>query len=260
MLKYIKYQLLRIISIWKDRPRIVIDGYKRLGNFSDTHVGYRTDINKEQMSRDYVLTHPGTELKFLDMGGKDGALTYLLGIKGDLNFDQQFYDENKRQFDAKYRYFGVDLHPAGPDVLAGDLCSKAFLEKHNDYADFFDVIYSNNVFEHLKRPWIAAQNLSKMLKPGGILITVVPFSQRYHEDPQDFFRYTHTGIASLFEDYANYETLETGYDIAGRRTDWQGGGKANDIVPLDRFGAWRETWFTVSVLRKLPRAAMGDST
>ena len=114
------------------------------------------------------------------------------------------------------------------------------------------MIYRNNVFEHLKRPWTAAENLSKMFKPGGIIITVVPFSQRYHEDPQDFFRYTHIGIASLFEDCDTYESLEAGYDIAGRRTDWQGRGKTNDTVPIDSFGAWRETWFTVSILRKLP--------
>jgi SAM-dependent methyltransferase len=252
MLKYIKYFFLRSRSIWSQRPRVILDGFRRLGNFEQSQVGYRTDIHKEQLSRDYVLAHPGTNLKFLDMGGKDGALTYLLGIRQNLAFDQDFYDGNKSRFDAKYEYFGVDLHPAGPNVLAGDVCSRVFLEKHQDYVGFFDVIYSNNVFEHLRRPWIAAKNLSKMLKPGGMVITVVPFSQRYHEDPQDFFRYTHIGIVSLFEDCETYETLEAGYDIAGRRTDWQGSGKANDTVPIDSFGAWRETWFTVSVLRKLP--------
>ncbi len=32
------------------------------------------------------------------------------------------------------------------------------------------------------------------------------------------------------------EVLETGYDIIGRRNDWQGSGEHNDIVPTDRFG------------------------
>lgn len=114
-----------------------------------------------------------------------------------------------------------------------------------------DFIYSNNVFEHLKKPWVAAQNLTKLLKPHGIIITIVPFSQRYHEDPGDYFRYTHTGIFSLFEDFGSFELLKTGYDICGRRNNWQGGGFNNDIVPVDNFGAWRETWFTVSVMRKI---------
>ncbi len=45
--------------------------------------------------------------------------------------------------------------------------------------------------------------------------------------------------------------LESGYDILGRRINWQDSGSANDIVPVDEFGAWRETWFTVSILRKI---------
>ena len=106
------------------------------------------------------------------------------------------------------------------------------------------------MFEHLKTLWLAAENLTKMLKPGGLIITIVPFAQRYHEDPQDYFRYTHTGVISLFEEYGTYSVLESGYDIAGRRNNWQGGGDHNDTVPIDKFGVWRETWFPVNLMRK----------
>jgi len=46
------------------------------------------------------------------------------------------------------------------------------------------------------------------------------------------------------------KVIESGYDIKGRRNNWQGSGLNNDIVPRDNFGAWRETWFTVCVLQK----------
>lgn len=250
MRNYVKYLIHRVHSSWGSRPRIILDRHRKLGNFGAARVGYQTDLCKEHIAREYVIGRAGTGQTFLDMGGKDGVLTYLLGIRDNLDFNQEFYEKNKAQFDAKYSYFGIDLRPAGENVLAGDICSQAFLDDHAGYLEFFDVIYSNNVLEHLRRPWIAAENLSKMLKPGGVLITIVPFSQRYHEDPEDFFRYTHAGVVSLFEAHANFQVLVNGYDIRGRRTDWQGSGKANDIVPTDNFGAWRETWFTVSVLRK----------
>jgi len=229
-----------------------LDGKRKLGNFRNDFVGYPTDLLKEELSRNYILGSPGTGLKFLDVGGKDGDLTYLLGIKNNLEFDAELYSRNKKQFQEKFEYFGMDLNPVeGKNLLRGDICSNRFLETHDAHLQNFDVIYSNNVFEHLKKPWIAAKNLTKMLKEGGLIITIVPFSQRYHEDPQDYFRYTHKGVISLFEEYGTYSVLESGYDIAGRRNNWQGGGEHNDIVPIDNFGAWRETWFTVNVMRKL---------
>jgi SAM-dependent methyltransferase len=233
------------------RPRIIVDTGKRLGNFNGNNIGYNANLLKEELSREYVLGMPGKGLKFLDVGGKDGELRYLLGITKNLEFDPKIYAKNFALFSQKYEYFGLDLNPVGNEnLLVGDICHSDFLESHGGFQEAFDVIYSNNVFEHLRRPWIAAQHLTCMVKPGGLIITVVPFSQRYHEDPEDFFRYTHRGIISLFEDYGAYDVLQAGYDIAGRRNDWQGSGNNNDLVPQDKFGAWRETWFTVAIMRK----------
>jgi hypothetical protein len=69
--------------------------------------------------------------------------------------------------------------------------------------------------------------------------------------PDDFFRYTHKAFYTLFSTTAHCELLKTGYDIQGRRNNWQGNGKNDDIVPVDTFGAWRETWITFTALRKL---------
>jgi hypothetical protein len=135
-------------------------------------------------------------------------------------------------------------------VVAGDICCTDFIQQHADLLNGCAAIYSNNVFEHLRRPWQAARNIWAMLQGGGVCITVVPFSQRYHESPGDYFRYTHKGIESLFEDAGKIEVIRSGYDILGRRNDWQGSGVENDSVPEDEFGAWRETWFTFLAFRK----------
>jgi len=229
-----------------------VDRERRLGNFETTTVGYRTDLIKEEVSRRYVFAHPGENLNFLDVGARDGELSYLLGMQKNLVFDKSFYDSNMAAFRAKYNYYGMDLHPASDErVLSGDACAPDYVDSHPAFRSKFDVIYSNNVFEHFERPWIAIANLNQLLKPGGIVITIVPFSLRYHESPGDYFRYTHKGLESLFTSVGRFEVLESGYDICGRRNDWQGAGLENDIVPIDNFGAWRETWFAVCVVRKL---------
>lgn len=90
----------------------------------------------------------------------------------------------------------------------------------------------------------------KNVKRGGIIVTITQFAIRYHECPADYFRYSHIGLNSLFEEYGEVKILESGYDISGRRNNWQGLGSENDIVPIDKFGAWRENWFTVSIVEK----------
>jgi SAM-dependent methyltransferase len=230
---------------------LIFDRAPALGDFAAREIGYDTSLVKEAVAREYLFAQPGNGLSFLDVGARDGRLDYLLGIHDNLRFDPVFYETNLAAFRKKYRYFGLDLTPATDvDVVVGDICSGRFVDEHQELLGFFDAVYSNNVFEHLRRPWVAAKNIVALLKPGGICITITPFSLRYHESPADYFRYTHTGLASLFEDAGDIDILESGYDIVGRRNNWQGMGKANDIVPLDSFGAWRENWFTVTVVRR----------
>lgn len=245
-------KVFRIGSLFRPRFRLILDNERKLGDFSAGVTGFRVDLNKEEVARRQVFAREGDGMYFLDVGARDGALTYLLGIRGNLEFDDGFYQANLAKFKAKYHYFGMDLLPTTDDrVLSGDACAPDYVDNHPEFRGKFDVIYSNNVFEHFERPWVAASNLTQLLKPGGIVITVVPFSQRYHESPGDYFRYTHKGVEALFMAAGKFEVLESGYDIKGRRINWQGSGQANDIVPVDNFGAWRETWFTVCILQKI---------
>ena len=245
--------ILRFLKKIRNPEFIFTLGNLKLGKFNNPEVTYKI-LNKEEESRRFIFEqkeNTDEKRQFLDVGGRDGSLGYLLGDKGNFSFNKTFYEENKQKFNKKFNYFGLDILPAGDNVLFGDICSHEFKNKYKGKECFFDVIYSNNVFEHLNKPWVAAQNIDFLLKKGGVVITVAPFSTRYHSVPDDYFRYTHTAIESLFSDYSDYEVLKTGYDIQGRRNNWQGDGTVNDIVPVDSFGAWRETWFTFTALRKL---------
>jgi SAM-dependent methyltransferase len=231
---------------------LIVDRGRRLGDFDRTDVAYDTSLVKEQVARDFLFSLPGEGLSFLDVGARDGRLDYLLGIHRNLEIDGDLYRRNRARFDAKFRYYGLDLAPDTPDenVLGGDICADDFLGLHADRRGFFDVVYSNNVFEHLRRPWVAAGTILELLKPGGACITIAPFSLRYHESPEDHFRYTHTGLVALFQEHAPVRTVVAGYDLTGRRNNWQGMGAARDIVPVDEFGAWRENWFVIAIVEK----------
>lgn len=232
--------------------KILIDSNIDRGNFKKDEVGYDTNLFKEEISRKYILEKEGQNLNFLDVGGGSGDLEYLLGVEKGLNFNHEMYQNNLDIFKQKYHYTNIELEPnEKKNTIFGDICDAQYLDDKENYLDYFDVIYSNNALEHFKKPWVAARNMVRMLKKDGLCIIIVPFSQRYHEVPGDYFRYTHTGVPLLFQEDENMQLILSGYDLVDRRVNWQGGGLHNDICPVDKFGAWRENWFVVSVLQKM---------
>lgn len=59
---------------------------------------------------------------------------------------------------------------------------------------------SQEVFEHLPNPWIAARQVARILKPGGVFLIAVPFIIGYHPAPNDYWRFTHEGLRTMLED------------------------------------------------------------
>lgn len=243
-------QFTRILNLLSS-PKLIFDLEIKLGDFRKHKVSYKNNLLKEELSRQYIFKQKGRNLNFLEIGAAEGKLEYLLGTKRNLEYDSSFYRENLSRFTDKFSYFGLDIKPLSKNVIKADICDEDLMRKNKNFDSFFDVIYSNNVFEHLSNPFVAASNILKMLKKNGICITVAPFSLRYHESPSDYFRYTHRGLASLFNSSTKIKTFISGYDTSGRRNNWQGTGKSKDICPVDYFGAWRENWFTILIFKKL---------
>jgi SAM-dependent methyltransferase len=63
----------------------------------------------------------------------------------------------------------------------------------------FDTVLSIQVLEHTPRPQALLDEISRVLRPDGLLILSAPFSARLHEEPYDYFRYTPHGLRSLCE-------------------------------------------------------------
>ena len=64
----------------------------------------------------------------------------------------------------------------------------------------FDAVISIAVLEHVRNPFRCAEEIVRVLKPGGRLICCVPFLQPYHGYPQHYFNMSHQGLRALFED------------------------------------------------------------
>jgi SAM-dependent methyltransferase len=89
----------------------------------------------------------------------------------------------------------------------------------NEYAypiadNTYDIVISANVLEHVKKFWKWFEELKRIVKPGGLIITIAPVSWPYHEAPVDCWRIYPDGIRALYEDigltdvFTTFESLE----------------------------------------------------
>ena len=98
----------------------------------------------------------------------------------------------------------------------------------------FDVVYSHQVLEHVPKPWLAGQELVRVLKPGGIGLHTTCAFNPLHGPPvfNDYYRFFPDGLAELFSNvtihvkagWGNREALITNLaindghgDLGGRR-------------------------------------------
>lgn len=71
-----------------------------------------------------------------------------------------------------------------------------------------DMVFCLEVLEHVKNPFNAANEIIRILKPGGVLIGSTPFMMPIHEEPHDYFRFTGYGLLNLFENMNCLELVE----------------------------------------------------
>lgn len=92
-------------------------------------------------------------------------------------------------------YVGLNygMEAADPDVVA-DAMRMPFS------SGVFDVVFSTQVIEHVRRPWVMLAECHRVLRSGGTLLISGPFYWPLHEEPHDYFRFTEYGFRALLED------------------------------------------------------------
>lgn len=105
------------------------------------------------------------------------------------------------------RWVGINpvTDGAEPDLL-GDALALPFKDAS------LDGVLATQVLEHVRRPWVALEEISRCLRPGGWCILTVPMSWRLHEEPWDFWRFTRYGLRGIAED-AGLEVVRIDEDL-----------------------------------------------
>jgi len=168
-------------------------------------------------------------------------------LGGPFNSDAAYFPDFEFEWLSLYPVKGRD------DVIACDIGAADHIEDER-----YDAIFSVSVLEHVAEPWKAASQMTRLLKPGGIMFHAAPFSYFYHGAPADFWRFTPDGFAVLFP---SLRPMMSGFYAAARRRDNRGSDynavtrDGGDAFAPDAFGGWRENWITLYCGLKSPQWA-----
>jgi SAM-dependent methyltransferase len=92
----------------------------------------------------------------------------------------------------------LDIDPGSGATYIADLCEN---NKSLIPSNHFDLIVCTEVLEHTLQPFKAAEELERILKPGGLAFVSTPFDFRIHGPLPDCWRFTEHGLRALFKDF-----------------------------------------------------------
>lgn len=95
----------------------------------------------------------------------------------------------------------------------------------------FDAALSLNVLEHVRDPFRCAQELARVVRPGGKLYASAPFLQPYHGYPHHYYNMTASGLENLFTEAFAVDQL---------------------LAPASAVPIWALSWFLNSYVAGLP--------
>lgn len=139
---------------------------------------------------DYVKPNSDSKIRILEIGSRE-----VTGLS-----------EARTRFPGA-EYIGFDIYDGQNVDIVGDVHR---LSSYFDDDERFDFIFTSACFEHFAMPWVAAVEIAKMLKVGGVLSVKTHFSYSSHERPWNFFQFSDLGLKVLFSEALGFECIESG--------------------------------------------------
>ena len=104
-------------------------------------------------------------------------------------------------------YIGVDYNGEGHSHENEQI--DVFYDGHTlPFPDnFFDSVFSTEVFEHVFNLEEIIPEIKRVMKPGARILVTCPFAIPEHEQPNDYARYSSFGLKHLFEKN-NFKVIE----------------------------------------------------
>lgn len=126
---------------------------------------------------------------FLDNFKKDGVVVELGTKRWATN------STHHKHYWPNAKHIGVDFI----DGLDVDIVCDVEKMSEKFAVDSIDAIFSASTFEHIRRPWVAAAELLKCLKPNGVIFIQSHEHFPRHAFPHDYWRFTPEAYKVLFE-------------------------------------------------------------
>ena len=97
------------------------------------------------------------------------------------------------------QYVGIDVKISGHDHTSSNIDAYFDGLRLPFAAAKFDYVLATEVLEHVFEPSELLAEVSRVLKPDGLVILTIPFCWNEHEQPFDYARYSGFGISYLLE-------------------------------------------------------------
>jgi SAM-dependent methyltransferase len=118
-----------------------------------------------------------------------------------------------RHFGPRAELTGIDLAEGNNVDQVIDICSEARTLKARLGEGGFDLVICCHVLEHTRDPFLAAQNIQALIRPGGLVYVATPWSQAFHATPDDYWRFSLRGLGLLFEGLESLSAFYSGGDV-----------------------------------------------
>jgi len=104
---------------------------------------------------------------------------------------------------AKFSFLKSEIFTADIDKKSGASYIIDICENNQDKvaSASFDIVVCTEVLEHTLNPFLAINEIHRLLKWGGILLVSTPFDFRIHGPLPDCWRFTEHGIRALLKDF-----------------------------------------------------------
>ncbi|MBN9535409.1 MAG: methyltransferase domain-containing protein [Alphaproteobacteria bacterium] len=103
-----------------------------------------------------------------------------------------------KRFGPRARFVGLDAF-AGTNVdCVADICSDPRTLAARLKEAEFDLVICRHVLERTRHPARAARNIERLLRSGGVAYISTAWSQAFHATPDDYWRFSLSGLLLLF--------------------------------------------------------------
>ena len=126
---------------------------------------------------------------------KEGSLVLIIGTGEKKSYYKNIFPNSTVITSDVHNNFQPDYIFDGHAIPFSDNC--------------FDLVLAAQVIEHTINPWIFSKEIERVTKVDGLIQIEAPQNYPYHAEPYDFFRFTFTGLRSLFSKCEVVESVIT---------------------------------------------------